>query len=153
MTREPNKPKLLEQVRNLMRLRRMSHKTERAYTAYIREYILFHKRHPNDMGVDEIKSYLTHLAVEKNAAAASENIYRLTRDFPREEMYGLTSQIKRSATSIPANIAEGQGRRSKKEFQQFLGHARGSLLELGTHLELAFRFNYINTEAYQSVCP
>ncbi len=79
----------------------------------------------------------------------AEVIYQLTRSFPKEEVYGLTSQIRHCAVSIPANVAEGQGRRSKKEFQQFLGHARGSLLELDTHLELTLRFGYINFEAYR----
>jgi four helix bundle protein len=64
-------------------------------------------------------------------------IYRLTRDFPREELYGLTSQIRRSAVSIPSNIAEGQGRSSTGEFRQFLGIARGSNCELQTQLEIA----------------
>ncbi len=69
------KPKLLDQVRNLMRVRHLSHKTERAYVGYIREYILFHgKKHPKDMGVDEIREYLTHLAVEKNVAASTQNV-------------------------------------------------------------------------------
>lgn len=69
------KPKLLDQVRSLMRLKHLSHKTERAYVAYIREYILFHnKRHPADMGANEIGDYLTHLAVEKNVAASTQNV-------------------------------------------------------------------------------
>lgn len=69
------KPKLLDQVRNLMRLRHLSHKTERAYISYIREYILFHdKKHPKEMGVSEIREYLTHLAVEKNVAASTQNV-------------------------------------------------------------------------------
>ena len=69
------KPKLLDQVRNLMRLRHLSHKTERAYVSYIRDFILFHdKRHPQEMGVDEIRRYLTHLAVEKNVAASTQNV-------------------------------------------------------------------------------
>jgi four helix bundle protein len=64
-------------------------------------------------------------------------IYRLTQNFPREEIYGLTSQIRRSAVSVPSNIAEGQGRRSTGEFKQFLGIARGSNAELQTQLEIA----------------
>ena len=69
------KPKLLDQVRNLMRLRHLSHKTERVYVSYIREFILFHdKRHPKEMGVDKIRKYLTHLAVEKNVAASTQNV-------------------------------------------------------------------------------
>lgn len=70
-------------------------------------------------------------------------VYKATEGFPRHELYGLTSQIRRAASSLPANIAEGQGRRSKPEFRQFLGNARGSLLELDTHLELALRLNYL----------
>lgn len=90
-----------------------------------------------------------YLIAWQKAMNLAEVIYQLTRSFPKEEVYGLTSQIRRCAVSIPANVAEGQGRRSKKEFQQFLGHARGSLLELDTHLELTLRFGYINFEAYR----
>ena len=64
-------------------------------------------------------------------------IYRLTHDFPREELYGLTSQARRSVVSIASNIAEGQGRLSTGEFRQFLGIARGSNFELQTQLEIA----------------
>ena len=64
-------------------------------------------------------------------------IYRLTRDFPRDELYGLTSQIRRAAVSQPSNIAEGHGRLNSGEFKQFLGVARGSNSELQTHLEIA----------------
>jgi len=64
-------------------------------------------------------------------------IYRLTRGFPKEEMYGLTSQIRRSAISVPSNIAEGQGRLTTGEFRQSLGIARGSNFELQTQLEIA----------------
>ncbi len=69
------KPKLLDQVRNLMRLRHLSHKTERAYISYIREYILFHhKRRPKDLGVNEIRDYLTPLAVERKVVASTQNV-------------------------------------------------------------------------------
>jgi four helix bundle protein len=64
-------------------------------------------------------------------------IYRLTKEFPREEQFGLTSQIRRSSVSIPSNIAEGQGRSTNGEFRQFLGIARGSNCELQTQLEIA----------------
>jgi four helix bundle protein len=64
-------------------------------------------------------------------------IYRLTQEFPREEIYGLTSQIRRSAVSIPSNIAEGHGRLNKGEYRQFLGVARASNFELQTQLEIA----------------
>ena len=64
-------------------------------------------------------------------------VYRLTQDFPREEQFGLTSQIRRSVVSVPSNIAEGQGRLSPGEFRQFLGMARGSNCEVQTQLEIA----------------
>ncbi len=63
--------------------------------------------------------------------------YRLTESFPRTEVYGLTNQIRRSAVSIPSNIAEGQGRLNTGEFRQFPGVARGSNCELQTQLEIA----------------
>jgi four helix bundle protein len=74
----------------------------------------------------------------------------LTRCFPKDEIYGLTSQLRRAAVSIPSNIAEGQGRLSKKDFRHFLGQARGSLLEVETQLLIAQRLKYIgdaDTEA------
>lgn len=75
MTMIIEKPKLLDQVRNLMRLRHLSHKTERAYISYTKEFILFHnKRHPKEMGVDEIRQFLTYLAVKKNVAASTQNV-------------------------------------------------------------------------------
>lgn len=77
------------------------------------------------------------LNVWQRAMQLTVAIYRLTRDFPREELYGLTSQIRRSAVSIPSNIAEGQGRFTNGEFRQFLGIARGSNCELQTQLEIA----------------
>ncbi len=78
-------------------------------------------------------------------------VYKLSRNFPQEELYGLTSQLRRAAVSSPAYIAEGQGHRSKTEFRQFLGHARGSLLELDTHPELALRLEYLNLKEHASV--
>jgi four helix bundle protein len=64
-------------------------------------------------------------------------IYRLTQNFPREEIYGLSNQIRRSALAVPSNIAEGQGRLTTGEFRQFLGIARGSNFEVQTQLEIA----------------
>ena len=64
-------------------------------------------------------------------------IYRLTQNFQREEMYGLSSQLRRAADSVPSNIAEGQGRLTSGEFRQFLGVARGSNFEVQTQLEIA----------------
>ena len=73
-------------------------------------------------------------------------VYQLTGYFPKEEKYGLISQIQRSAVSIPSNIAEGSGRVSDKEFQHFISIAMGSSFELETQVMLAFRFKYINEE-------
>ena len=78
-------------------------------------------------------------------------IYQGTAGFPKHELYGPTSQTRRAAVSIPANIAEGQGRRSKSEFRQFLGNARGSLLELDTHLELALRLKYLTPSQHERI--
>jgi four helix bundle protein len=77
------------------------------------------------------------LQVWQRAIQLTVLIYRLTQGFPREEVYGLSSQIRRSAVSIPSNIAEGQGRLSVGEFKHFLGIARGSNHELQTQLEIA----------------
>ncbi len=70
----------------------------------------------------------------------------MTKGFPREEIYGLTSQIRRSAISIPSNIAEGHGRLNAGEFRQFLGIARGSTYELQTQLELARSLEFISAD-------
>lgn len=76
-----------------------------------------------------------------------KDIYRVTQDFPREEIYGLTSQLRRAAVSVPSNVAEGHGRNSRREFHQFFGHARGSLLEIETQLEIARDLGYLPVSA------
>jgi four helix bundle protein len=83
------------------------------------------------------------LLVWQKAIALVTDIYRLTQSFPREELYGLTSQIRRAAVSIPSNIAEGQGRLTRGEFRQFLGQARGSYAELETQLIIAQNLGYM----------
>jgi len=88
----------------------------------------------------------TKLKVWQESMDLVELIYQLTKQFPKEEIYNLVSQINRSAVSIPSNIAEGKGRNSDKEFKQFLYIARGSLFELRTQLELARRLGYINSD-------
>ena len=77
------------------------------------------------------------LAVWQKSIQMTVAVYRLTHDFPREEIYGLTSQMRRAAVSIPSNIAEGHGRLGPNEYRQFLGIARGSNFELQTQLEIA----------------
>ncbi len=86
------------------------------------------------------------LEVWKISMTLVETIYNLVKAFPREEMYGLTSQIKRSAISIPSNIAEGAGRKGETEWTRFLYIALGSLSELETQLELAIRLKYPDSD-------
>jgi len=71
------------------------------------------------------------------------DVYRCTRAFPKIETYGLTSQLRRAAVSVPSNIAEGQARRSTGEFKQFLGNARGSLTEVETQILIARDLGYL----------
>lgn len=87
------------------------------------------------------------LAAWREAVALVVAIYRQTASFPKEEAYGLTSQIRRAAVSIPSNIAEGAGRNSSRELLQFLGITCGSLAELDTQLELAVQLGYMNSTA------
>lgn len=76
-------------------------------------------------------------------------VYKLTNAFPKQEMYGITAQLRRSAVSIPSNIAEGHSRNSTADFIRFLNIANGSLSELETQLELAYRLDYYdNMETY-----
>jgi four helix bundle protein len=78
-----------------------------------------------------------------------EGIYSVTKTFPGEEKFGLMSQIRRSAVSIPSNIAEGAARNTKKEFVHFLHISQGSLSELDTQLELAFRLQYLDENTWK----
>ena len=71
------------------------------------------------------------------------DIYRVTRSYPRDEIYGLTSQMRRAAVSVPSNIAEGAARTSSKEFLQFLSIARGSLSELETQIMISRNLDYV----------
>jgi four helix bundle protein len=94
----------------------------------------------------EIKTYKDLLIWQKGILLA-EHAYVLTKDFPKDEIYSLTNQIKRSAVSISSNIAEGYGRNSTKSYVNFLKIARGSLYELETQLILADKFNFISDKA------
>ena len=82
------------------------------------------------------------LIVWQKAMDLADNVYGLTRGFPKEETYGLISQMRRRAVSIPSNIAEGSGRKTMKDFKQFLAVAYGSSLELETQFLLSQRFKY-----------
>lgn len=86
------------------------------------------------------------LKIWQKAMNVVENCYKSTVNFPKEEKYNLTSQIRRSAVSIPSNIAEGAGRNSNGEFKQFLGIANGSSFELLTQLYLSERLNLLTKE-------
>jgi four helix bundle protein len=71
-------------------------------------------------------------------------IYRVTRNFPKDELYGLVSQLRRAAVSVPSNIVEGYGRNSRKDFHRILGQALGSLLEVETQVEIARNLHYLS---------
>ena len=94
------------------------------------------------MSDQPISSY-RDLHVWQDAMTLAENCYRLTQRFPKSELFGLTSQIRRAATSVPANIAEGHGRENTGSFIQFLRIAQGSLKELETHLLISARVEII----------
>jgi four helix bundle protein len=91
------------------------------------------------------------LEVWQAAMNLVQQIYRLTNAYPREEIYGLTSQTRRAAVSIASNIAEGKGRSSDRELVQFLCHSRGSLFEVETQLALAQRLGYATKEQYEAL--
>ena len=93
----------------------------------------------NPVGNDRAINSYRDLRVWQEAMALAEACYRLTRRFPRDEIYGMTSQIRRASASVPANIAEGNGRENRGEYIQFLRIAQGSLKELETHLLLSGR--------------
>ena len=94
-----------------------------------------------------VKTHRDLLAWQKGMAL-TKAVYEATKAFPKEELFGLTSQIRRAAVSVPANIAEGSGRGSTKEFLQFLVIARGSLAELETLLLLAKGLSMVSGEAF-----
>ncbi len=87
------------------------------------------------------------LAAWKEAMALVSAVYRVTQGFPKEELYGLSSQLRRSAVSIPSNIAEGAARQGSKEFAQFLNIAMGSISELETQLLIALDLGYLPENA------
>ena len=91
------------------------------------------------------------LRVWQRAMDLVERIYALTRDFPKQETYGLTSQIRRAAVSVPSNIAEGHTREHLKEYLHHLSMAQASLAELETQLEIAVRLKYVAPNVLKDV--
>ena len=91
--------------------------------------------------MDKIKSH-KDLKVWQESMTLVTQIYKISEDFPKHEIYGLTSQIRRAAVSIPSNIAEGAGRKGENEFTRFLYIALGSLSEVEPQLEASRRLNY-----------
>ena len=98
----------------------------------------------------KIKSY-KDLDIWKRSIKLVEDIYRLTKSFPKEELYGLTSQMRRAAVSIPSNIAEGFTRFYNKEYKQFLYIALGSCSELSTQIIIASRLKYFDNNKIEQL--
>ena len=90
-----------------------------------------------------MQNQVARLKVWQESMRRVSRIYQITKGFPKEELYGLISQIRRAAVSIPANIAEGNGRQHPKEYQQFLCLARGSAYELETLIRIAGNLEYL----------
>ncbi len=98
----------------------------------------------------DVRSF-TDLRTWQEGHKLTLEVYRFTKNWPKEEQYGLTSQIRRAAVSIPSNIAEGMGRRSSKDLTRFLITARGSLQEVLYQLILARDLEYLSVESYQAL--
>jgi four helix bundle protein len=94
-----------------------------------------------------INSYRDLIVWQKSMTLVTE-IYAATKSFPSEELYGLTSQVRRSAISIPSNIAEGYGRNSTGDYKRFLHIAAGSVFELLTQIEIAANLKYLSAELF-----
>ncbi len=99
---------------------------------------------------EKIKSYKDLLVWQKSIKLTTR-IYALTKQFPKDEMYGLSAQLRRAAVSVPSNIAEGHARQHNKEFKQFLHIALGSVAEVDTQLCIARELRYINEDTYLGV--
>ena len=91
------------------------------------------------------------LDVWKKSMGFVKDIYKATESFPKSETYGLISQMRRAAVSIPSNLAEGAARKGKKEFNQYLNIAQGSISELDTQIELASMLNYVDKKLYNDL--
>jgi four helix bundle protein len=106
-----------------------------------------------NIATKELETMRPHHKLEawSQAVELVTDVYKKTEHFPKEERYGLTSQIRRAAVSIPANIAEGAGRHSKKEFAHFLSNSQGSASELETELVIANRLGYLDETSFLSL--
>ena len=93
------------------------------------------------------------LDVWKKSVALVTTVYEITKGFPKDEIYGITNQIRRSAVSIPSNIAEGSARKGNKEYLQFLYISLGSLTELETPLIIARNIKYLSADDFESLMP
>ncbi|MGI9102836.1 MAG: four helix bundle protein [Terriglobales bacterium] len=91
------------------------------------------------------------LTVWQQAMALVTLVYRVTKTFPKDEQYGLTSQLRRAAVSVPSNIAEGYGRNSRTDFRRFLGQSMGSLLEVETQIEIASVLGYVSNAQLETL--
>jgi len=98
----------------------------------------------------KVKSYEDLIAWQKAIDLVTQ-VYRATEEFPKREVFGLTSQMRRCAISVPSNIAEGQGRLTTGEFRQFLGHARGPIFELQTQITIATTLGYLEDKKAQEL--
>ncbi|MCU1309965.1 MAG: hypothetical protein JWO20_1090 [Candidatus Angelobacter sp.] len=98
-----------------------------------------------------MSSSFRDLVVWRKAKKLSLDVYRVSKQFPRDEIYGLTSQTRRAAISVVSNIAEGQGRLTRGEFLQHLGIARGSLFELHSQLEIATDLGYVTASDFRDL--
>ncbi len=92
-----------------------------------------------------------NLKVWQKGIELVKNIYKSTKEFPKEELYGLTSQMRRSAISVPSNIAEGSGRGTDKDFNRFLDIALGSSYELETQIIIAFELEFISEQDFNDL--
>jgi len=91
------------------------------------------------------------LLIWQKAMALVTKVYKITKTFPKEELFGLTSQIRRSSISVPSNIAEGYGRESNNELLRFVNIAIASLFEMQTQLEIAYNIEYLNGQDFKNL--
>ncbi|MEA2038500.1 MAG: four helix bundle protein [Thermodesulfobacteriota bacterium] len=99
---------------------------------------------------DMVKTYRDLVVWQKSMVLVTE-VYEISKEFPKDELYGLTSQIRRCAISLPSNIAEGYGRNSTNDYIHFLRIASGSLYELQTQMEISLNLQYIDRREFESL--